>query len=283
MKFIVPEELDGVTLKSFLRKHCSVSARTLAKLKRTENGICRGGKVIRSIDILSAGDEIEISLPEDDAYIEPADLPVKIAYEDENVIAAVKPAGMPVHPVGEYQKNTLANAVAFHARQMGESYSFRPVNRLDKDTSGLVLCAKDRFSAAFLQGHCDKEYIALCQGKITGSGTIDKPLRIREGHSIQREIGQDGVRAVTHYRTIRNYGEDHTLVALRLETGRTHQIRAHFSGIGHPLAGDDMYGGSRDHFPRQCLHCRELSFIHPISKERITVRSEIDFFDEYTD
>lgn len=281
MRFTVPEELDGITLKSFLRKHCFVSARTLAKLKRTENGITANGSPVRSIDILTAGDIIEISLPEDDAYIEPSELPVEIAYEDEYVIAAVKPPYMPVHPVGDYQKNTLANAIAFHALSMGESYSFRPVNRLDKDTSGLVLAAKDRYSAAFLQGHCEKEYIALCQGRIEGSGTIDRPLRIKEGHTIQREISPDGVRAVTHYRTIKNYGEDHTLLAVRLETGRTHQIRAHFSGIGHPLAGDDMYGGSREHFPRQCLHCREMSFVHPISGKNITVSSDIDFFDEY--
>lgn len=281
MKFIVPEELNGITLKTFLRRHCSVSARTLAKLKRTEKGITGNGKSLRSIDVLSAGDVIEINLPEDDVYIEPVDLPVKTAYEDEYIIALIKPADMPVHPVGGYQKNTLANAAAFHAMQKGESYSFRPVNRLDKDTSGLVLAAKDRWSAAFLQGHCDKVYTALCHGRIIGSGTIDQPLRIKEGHSIQREIGEGGVRAVTHYRTIKNYGEDYTLVELCLETGRTHQIRAHFAGIGHPLAGDDMYGGSREHFPRQCLHCREMSFTHPVSGEKITIRSEIDFFEEY--
>lgn len=279
MKFTVPQEFDGITVQNFLRKHCFVSARMLTKLKRVENGITLDGKHIRNIDILHGGDTVELILPEESVHIEPVDLPLDIVYEDEWLIVYNKPPFMPVHPVRDHQFDTLANAAAFHAAKTGENYTFHAINRLDKDTSGLVLAAKNAYGASFLPSRTEKLYIALCEGKITGSGTIDAPLRLKEGHTIQREIGEGGVRAVTHYTAVENYGEDYTLLEIRLETGRTHQIRAHFSCIGHPLAGDDMYGGSRERFPRQCLHCAELSFTHPESGEKLTIRKDLNFFE----
>ena len=281
MKFIVPEDLDGITVKTFLRRHHNVSARLLAKLKRIENGMTVSGRTVRSVDILKAGDEIFLSMPEDTILIEPQKLDIEVVYEDNDVIVFNKPPHMTIHPVGKIQAGTLANAAAEYALSKGESYTFRAVNRLDKDTSGLVLAAKNSFSASFLKGKAEKVYIALCHGKITGTGTIDKPLRIKEGHSIQRETGEGGKKAVTHYEAIKNFDEEYTLLRIRLETGRTHQIRAHFSCEGHPLAGDDMYGGSREHFPRQCLHCAEISFVHPVTGETVMLKRDIDFFDEY--
>lgn len=280
MKFTVPEELDGITVGKFLRQHCSVSARMLTKLKRVENGITRNGEHIRSIDILHSGDTVDLIFPDDSVHITPVDLPVEIVYEDDSVIVYNKPPFMPVHPVHEHQLDTLANAAAYHMLKTGESYTFRAVNRLDKDTSGLVLVAKNAYAAAFLPNHTEKVYIALCEGKIEGSGTIDAPLRLKEGHTIQREIGEGGERAVTHYTAIKNYGDEYTLLEIRLETGRTHQIRAHFSCRGFPLAGDDMYGGSKERFPRQCLHCTEITFTHSANCKAIALRSDIDFFDE---
>lgn len=277
MRFKVPDELDGITVKTFLRRRCGLSVRMLARLKRTEGGITVAGRPVRSPDILHTGDVVELRLPADETYIPPVDLPVKVAYEDENIIVFDKPAGMPVHPVGEHQLDTLANAAAFYAESKGESYLFRPVNRIDRDTSGLVLCAKNAFAADFLSKNVSKTYVALCEGRIAADGTIDAPLRVKPGHSIQREIGEGGVRAVTHYRVLQNIGDRFTLLELHLETGRTHQIRAHLSGIGHPLAGDDMYGGSREHYPRQCLHCAEMVFLCPVTRRTITVKSEVPF------
>ncbi len=280
MIFRVPEELDGITVKQFLRKHCGVSARTLAKLKHNEKGMTVGGKQVRSIDTLNGGAEITLCFPEDNIHIEAVPMEVEVAYEDSHVIIYNKPSGMPVHPVHEYKTNTLANFAAYYMKKMGESYAFRPVSRLDKDTSGLVLCAKDRYSADQLSGNNTKLYSALCEGVVTGSGTIDKPIRIKEGHSIQRETGDGGQYAVTHYRSVKHYGENYTLLEIWLETGRTHQIRVHFSSIGHPLAGDDMYGGSKEFFPRQCLHCKQVRFVHPETRKEITVIRETDFFEE---
>ena len=280
LSFTVDQSYDGATVKTFLRKKCGVSARTLAKLKRTPEGITVDGKTVRSIDILHSGDVVCIDLPEDRMHIEPVDIPVEIVYEYSNVVVFNKPPGMPVHPVHEYRLNTLANAAAFHCIRTGENYTFRPVNRLDKDTSGLVLTAKNAYAAAVLPGNTKKRYMALCEGRIEGSAVIDAPLRICEGHGIQRETGEGGVRAVTHLEAVKNYGDEYTLLDIWLETGRTHQIRAHLASISHPLAGDDMYGGSRKSFPRQCLHCSEMEFISPGDNKVIRLKRTIDFFDE---
>lgn len=271
--FIVGNELDGISVKSFLRRHCQVSARLLARLKRTENGITCKGRVLRSIDILHAGDKVELSLPADESVIVPVDLPVEIVYEDNDIVVFNKPANMPVHPVNSHRLNTLANAAAYHCIIRGEQYAFRAVNRLDKDTSGLVLTVKNGYAHTFLISHTEKRYLALCEGELYGSGTIDSPIRLKPGHTIQREVGHGGKPSVTHYRALK-HGFGHTLLSLTLETGRTHQIRVHLSSIGHPLAGDDMYGGSIHYFSHQCLHCASLSFVHPTTRETLTLYRE---------
>ena len=276
--FTVDEKLDGISVRDFLRKHCNVSARLLARLKRTENGITLNGRLIRSIDTLHGGDKIELKFPDDTNNIVPVNIPVEIVYEDCDVIIFNKPPFIPVHPVHGHQLDTLANAAAFYSKSKGENYSFRAVNRLDRDTSGLVLAAKTGYAHTFLAKNTQKLYMALCEGRIEGCGTIDKPIRLKAGHTIQRETGKEGLRAVTHYKALKCL-YDHTLLEIRLETGRTHQIRTHFSSIGHPLAGDDMYGGSLEYFTRQCLHCAELVFIHPTTREKLNFfRKPEDWF-----
>lgn len=270
MKFTVEKDCDGITVQDFLRKHCNVSARLLTKLKRTENGITANGKHIRSIDILHLGDVVEMKMPDDENYIVPVKMPLDIVYEDSELIIFNKPPFMPVHPVREHQLDTLANGAVYYSDSKGEHYTFRAINRLDRDTSGLVLVAKNTYSATFLSKTVDKVYVALCEGKLYGNGTIDTPIRLKEGHTIQRETGEGGVKSITHWKSV-CIKNNHTYLELRLETGRTHQIRVHLSSIGHPLAGDDMYGGSLKYFQRQCLHCSKLSFVHPLTKEKITV------------
>lgn len=282
ISFTVPEDLKEINVRNFLRRHCEVSERLLRRLKQTENGITCNGKLMKSTDILHSGDCLVLRTEEKSSDILPAELPVSIVYEDSSMILWNKPPGMPVHPVHDHQNDTLANAARLHADQMGEVYPFRAVNRLDKDTSGLVLTAKTRYAAAFLPNHVQKTYLALCEGYIGQDGTIDAPIRLKPGHTIQRETGADGIAAVTHYSVIRHYEDKYTLIRLSLETGRTHQIRVHMSSVGHPLAGDDMYGGSRERFPRQCLHCSEMSFIHPETRELCRFQADIDFFEECT-
>ena len=146
MRFVVKEELDGISVKNFLRRHCGVSSRLLAKMKRIENGITSNGEHIRTIDILHGGDVVEIKMPEDENEIEPVNYPVEIVYEDDEVVVFNKPPFMPVHPVRNHQLDTLANYAVYYVRSKGENYAFRAINRLDRDTSGLVLTAKSSFS-----------------------------------------------------------------------------------------------------------------------------------------
>ena len=274
IKFAVPQKNDGISVYNFLRSKCGVSYRLIKKLKRVPMGITANGQHIRTVDPLHGGDTVVLHIPEDENPTMPVELPIDILYEDEHIAVINKPFGMPVHPAREHVADTLANAFSAHLMANGEpNAAFRVINRLDRDTSGLVLTAKNSHAASLLHGHTDKVYYALCQGNLTGSGTIDAPIRVMEGHGIQREVGEGGVRAVTHWQAMKNISVtapngiqyDLTLLEIHLETGRTHQIRVHFTSLGMPLAGDDMYGGSRDLICRQALHCGQLDFTHPIT------------------
>lgn len=233
-------------------------------------GITRNGQLIRSIDTVEKGDVIVLRC-EDTSLLEanPA-LNVPVAFENENLVVFNKPSGMPVHPSIKHQGDTLGNYFAFLFPEL----TFRPVNRLDRDTSGLCIIAKNAHSANRLQGECRKTYFAAVHGNTPDSGTIDAPIARERESIILRCVREDGQQAVTHYRKIRS-DENYSLEEIHLETGRTHQIRVHFAHIGHPLAGDDMYGGSREHISRQALHCGELSFPEPVSGENITVKAPL--------
>lgn len=272
--FTVPENCDRIDTKTFLRKYCELSARTLSKLKRTKLGITRNNELLKTTDILSAGDVVVLSLPDDVNEITPIEGKLNILFEDEYIMVVDKPPMMPVHPTKIHQEDTLANIVSFYMREKGEYYTFRAINRLDRDTSGCLLLAKDRYCANSLPNTVSKEYVAVCEGEIKESGTVDKPIKVMEGRSIQRVVADDGARSVTHYFPLM-YKNGHTLTRFILETGRTHQIRCHMSSIGHPLAGDDMYFGSLEYISRQALHCRKVSFIHPITSEKIVVESKV--------
>ncbi len=284
LTFTVPEQNDGISVYNFLRAKCGVSYRLIHRLKRVPMGITANGFHIRTIDPLCGGDVVALNIPEDENPTVPVEMPIDIVYEDEHIAVINKPFGMPVHPAREHVADTLANAFSAHLLANGEPNSaFRVINRLDRDTSGLVLTAKNSHAASLLHGRTDKIYYAICQGILTESGTVDAPIRVKEGHGIQREVGEGGIRAVTHWCAMRNMtltarngvSYDLTLLEIHLETGRTHQIRVHFSSMGMPLAGDDMYGGSRDLISRQALHCGQLDFSHPITGKRLQFTSPL--------
>lgn len=281
--FTVPQLIDGMNAGIFLRKYCDVSARLLTRLKRTENGITRNGKLLRSIDTVNAGDIITLKFPDEEVSVEPTEGKLDILFENKNILAVNKPPFMPVHPVHDHVFDTLANVVAYYQIQNGESYTFRAVNRLDKNTSGIVIIAKDRLTASILPKTVQKTYTAICEGELYGSGTIDAPIALKEGHTICREVCENGVHAVTHWSSVAVRG-NHTILELILETGRTHQIRTHMSYIGHPLAGDDMYGGHLDIFDRQCLHCSRAEFDDPYSDKRIVIECPArDFWEKFNE
>ncbi|HEX3017746.1 MAG TPA: RluA family pseudouridine synthase [Caproicibacter sp.] len=270
--FEVSEAFEGVCVRGFLRRHCGVSARQLAKLKRLPDGITRNGQHTIATDILNAGDKVSITFPDDKKLPAPASLPVVTVYEDEDLLILNKPAAMPMYPTPGHDCDSLANAVAYMQLEAGSTFSYRPVYRLDKDTTGLVLLAKNAYAASRLSGTAKKTYLAVCEGILRGSGLIDRPIGLKPGHTIQRAVVPDGERAVTRWRSVFN-GKAHSLIAIHLKTGRTHQIRVHFSDFGYPLAGDDMYGGSLANINRQALHCAEIRFMHPVTGKCMRIRS----------
>ena len=274
IEFTVPDEYNGADAKSFLRRYCKVSARTLSKLKRTNLGITRNNALLKTTDILKAGDVVVLSLPDDVNEIVPTKGDLDILFEDDYVMVVNKPPLMPAHPTKIHQEDTLANVISYYMKQKGEHYTFRAINRLDRDTSGCLLIAKDRYTAHALPRSVCKEYVAVCEGVIDSSGTVNRPIKVMEGRSIQRIVSDDGALAVTHYYPVLT-ANNHTLTRFVLETGRTHQIRCHISSIAHPLAGDDMYGGSLEYITRQALHCRKMSFTHPITNQKIEIISGI--------
>jgi len=274
LEFVVDEEFDGAKVQTFLRSRCKVSYRLLVRLKRVENGITADGIHVRTIDRLKAGSVVKIRLPEDALSVESCETPLDIVYEDADLLIVNKPPLMAVHPSPGHDSCTLANAVCAYYEKNGEVNRFRPVYRLDRDTSGLILLAKNTYASSRLNKNVNKLYYAVCQGIIESAGVVDAPIAVAEGHTIQRQVRDDGQTAVTRYRPLKIY-DSHTLLEIRLETGRTHQIRVHMSHLGYPLAGDDMYGGSLDKINRQALHCGKLWFVHPTTGEHMNFSSQL--------
>lgn len=274
LAFPVPNEYDGIRLKSYLRSYCGLSARLMIKLKREPMGITRNGLHAIVTDTLKAGDVVRLLMPDDEKQLEPVYMPLSGVYEDDDILIVDKPENMPMYPAPSHDNDSLANAVAAYFGEQGKKIAFRPVYRLDKDTTGLVVLAKNPYAAARLANSIRKEYTAVCEGELCGSGVIDEPIGLKEGHGIQRSVTQQGERAVTGWRVLCS-GKNHSLVVLNLETGRTHQIRVHMSHLGYPLAGDDMYGGSCEFITRQALHCGKIQFIHPVSNGKMSFDSDL--------
>ena len=274
IEYTVEEYFEGKKLISFLRGHVKISVRLLRSLKRVEGGIKINGENARTVDLLHSGDVVTLSIPEDENHSIPTDYPLKVVCEDEDVLVIDKPAMLPMHESHNHQGDTLANAVAGYLTKKGKSLSFRAVGRLDKGTSGLVICALNSHAAARLSGNFEKTYYAIATGHYEGSGTIDKPIYRPDPMKTYRSADDRGDRAVTHYEVLEN-GEDYSFLRVHLETGRTHQIRVHFAYLGTPLYGDRMYGQEHPIIGRQALHCGEVVFNHPVTGERIEVRAEL--------
>lgn len=265
--FKIDDKNSGLMIRDFLRNF-GVSSALLTKLKQDENGIKLNGKFAKAIEVLKSGDNLTVNIKNSGKMPEKFECEnVKVAYNDEDILVLNKPPLMPVHESRNHRGDTLANVAACY---MESDCAFRAVYRLDRDTSGLVLIAKNELAASKLAGKIKKDYYAVVSGKFEGEGTIDLPIRRVQESIIERGVFDDGERAVTHYEAIKTDGES-TLLKLNLETGRTHQIRVHFSHLGAPLLGDTLYGGSCEKINRQALHCKTIYFTHPITHEKITV------------
>lgn len=286
-------------VSSFL-KHKGYSTQNRVNLKKDEKSIRVNGVCVFQNAILRAGDVLEVQIREQESSdgIIPVELSLDIVYEDEDLLVINKPAGMPIHPSLHNYDNSLGNALAWYFKKQDKPFVFRCINRLDRDTSGLTIVAKHMVSGAILSqmvaakskdgleaDGIHREYLAIVEGHVTPEqGVIDAPIGRKESQCLERVVDwENGERAVTHYQVIRQTA-DYSLVALQLETGRTHQIRVHMSYLGYPLVGDFLYnpnyaGNQIDRvtdtqakektadYPihRQALHAHKISFSHPMT------------------
>ena len=280
MRYTVTQAEDGKTVKEILLGSIGLSVAFLKHLKFMENGIMLDGEKVTVRRIVHAGDILCLATENEKlgSRLTPTELPLDIVYEDEDLVVPSKSADMPTHPSHNHHGDTLADALAYYYKDAPEPFVFRPINRLDRNTSGLTLIAKNRISAARLaasmrDGKIKKQYVAILDGILPdGRGSIETYLR-RTGESIiVREVCDEnggGDYALTHYEVIAR-SESYTLVLASPETGRTHQLRVHFASLGCAILGDDMYGEVSPLIPRHALHALSLSFPHPSKDETVT-------------
>ncbi len=287
----VAEEDGGQTVLFLLTHRAGLSGRRIRSLKFRPEGLRLNGEKVRTDRRVLAGDRLEILLADADERPEkliPAGMLPPVLYEDGELIAVNKPAGLVCHPSGGHKTDSLANALRAYFDRTDPSARVHLIGRLDKDTSGIVLCAKDAAAAAFLarpENRPEKVYLALAAGRFPPgeeSGTICLPLRsakVPETRLIRTEVlseDDDGRKARTDYRVL-SAGEDRSLLEVRIRTGRTHQIRAHLAALGHPLLGDRLYGGPcGPGMPgRALLHAAELTFSPPLSDKTVRLSAPL--------
>ena len=270
----------GASIGSILRTELGMSRQVLVRLKRSGE-VLRNGEPAYLKAQASAGDVLWITLREEKTpTVEPEDIPLDIAFEDDYLTVVNKPPGLVVHPTKGYLKGTLAHALAFHSQAQGHPQVFRPVHRLDRDTSGLIVIAKNPHVQAVLtsqqhSGEWEKYYLAVVSGELAlPEGSISAPIARVGNGSRARVVAPEGRFALTTWQRLELL-PGASLVKARLLTGRTHQIRVHFAHIGHPLIGDDVYGEPSSLIARQALHASEIIFTHPATRERMCVTAPL--------
>ena len=289
---ILTADLAGERVDVFLSRSIDDLTRSAAARLLEEGAVLLCGKTVKKNYKMAVGDKLEVTLPEPEPVEAiPQNIPLDVVYEDDDVIVVNKPVGMVVHPAAGHPDGTLVNALLYHCGNSlsGINGQLRPgiVHRIDRDTSGLIISAKNDMAhqhlADQLQDHSlYREYEAVCVGNLKeDTGTVNAPIGRhpvdRKKMAIDRKNGRD---AVTHYTVLARY-PGYTHVQCRLETGRTHQIRVHMASVGHPLLGDPVYWSKKPYpgLAGQCLHARKLSFVHPRSGQRMTVECPLpDWF-----
>lgn len=282
IEYLAKDTEDGVKLDSILRNKLELSRRLIISLKKNNSIFLNGSPTYTNIKVKS-GDKISVNIiKEESQNIEPEEMSLEIVFEDNDLLVVNKQPGIVVHPTKGHPTGTLSNGLIYHWRKKGENTIVRLVNRLDRDTSGLIIIAKNQFShqamAKQLESNLvEKIYYAVAHGNIDNDeGTIDLPIDRPSYDSIKRTVMDEGQKAVTHYKVIERY-RDADLLKINLETGKTHQIRVHLSHIGHPLYGDTLYGTSDDSgfIQRQALHAYTLAFNHPRTGDRLNLKAEL--------
>jgi 23S rRNA pseudouridine1911/1915/1917 synthase len=310
--YVVSDEEEGWKLKTILQKKMNISRKLLTRLKQTEEGIKLNGERVYISVYVRSGDKVEIRMEQETSEdILPQPIPFDILFEDDDLLVVNKEAGIIVHPTSGHYTNTLANGVVHYWLEQGKSFRFRPVNRLDQETTGVLVIAKNPYvhqhiSQQMIDGEVDKKYIALVHGMPSPpEGMVDGPIDRDPLDPHRRIVTPTGYSSLTRYWVIEQYNQT-SMVQLKLETGRTHQIRVHMTSIGCPLIGDSYYrhpiyvemetdqddelAGTETQknlmdenkvvridrlIGRQALHASELSFVHPIRQERMTITAPL--------
>ena len=292
IEYTIKTEEDGLTVRGIMVLALKLSSREITRCKQFEDGVMLRNvnddefKPVWLKDIVRSGDVLKIKIYEDidnSGDVIPSDDPIDIVYEDEDLILLNKPGDMVVHPSYAHHLDSLSNALAGYYKRTGQSHVVRTIGRLDRETSGLLIFAKNRHAAAILSNQKDnmsrrKEYLAIVSGVMEQEqGTIDAPIGQEEGVRMIRKVMESGKQAVTHYRLIRQF-DDYALIRLHLDTGRTHQIRVHMSYIGHPLLGDNLYGKEipdNHGMTRAALHAAHLEFRQPITGQDMSFDADL--------
>ncbi len=277
IEVLVDASRAGRSVKDILRNDLRVSAAILTQLKKEKDGILLEGNPVFATAKVREGEVLKITIRDGVSRMEKAEIPLSVLYEDEDVILLNKPRNMPTHPSQNHYGDTLANGLMGYFG--GQNFIFRAITRLDKDTSGVVLVAKNPLSGAILVedmklGRIQKEYLAVTNGAPSPlSGMLDAPIRRRAESIVLRCVSPDGREAITQYETLKQ-GRNLSLVRLIPLTGRTHQLRVHLSHLGCPIFGDDLYGAPQKE-EKTRLHCGKLQFIHPISGKEMTIEAPL--------
>ncbi|MCC3355633.1 RluA family pseudouridine synthase [Bacillus sp. REN16] len=281
LEWKISSQDTGKLVREFIKEQ-NISKTALTDIKFAGGGIFVNKDPVTVRHRLNEDEVLKVVFPHEKPSLElkPENLPIQIVYEDPFMLVVNKPANQQSIPSRESRTGSLANALLHYYQSTGLNATVHLVNRLDRDTSGLLLVAKHRHIHHLLSeqqkaGSLKRTYEAIVHGVLgEDSGTIDAPIGRKDDSIIERQVREGGQRAVTHFRVIQKHS-DCTHVQLQLETGRTHQIRVHLSYIGHPIVGDDLYGGMVGEIKRQALHCCELKFLHPMDKKEVVFYAEL--------
>ncbi len=285
MTLVIEKEQDGLTVLEILRNHLHLSGGMIRHIKFLDDGILLGGERVTVRRIVREGEVLSLNTSDIScsAKIKPCELAMNIVYEDSEIVIPDKPPFMPTHPSHGHYDDTVANALAYRYKDEGIPFVFRPVNRLDRNTSGVLIIAKNRISAAALTDSMSKKlirkkYIAFLDGVLSADkGEIETYIRRTEQSIIVREVcdkEEDADYALTRYCVLAR-SKGHTAVLAEPITGRTHQLRVHFASLGCPIVGDELYGRVSEDISRHALHAAQVTFPHPKTGERLSVEAPL--------
>ncbi len=277
--YVVMAEDAGEKFKDIIFTKMNVSSRLIRKCDKKTQILCNGQPVSMKYRVKET-DRLSIVLPIEHNQFEPQKMDIECLYEDEDILVVNKPPFMVVHPTKGVKSGTLANGISHYFNKQNYDMKIRFINRIDRDTSGIVLVAKNSYAQSVLLeqmqlNKVDKRYYALVDGVVANDrGTIDAPIGKKNDGDIHREVFEGAKKSISHYKVIKRF-DNATLLEVKIETGRTHQIRVHLQYIGHPIMGDELYGGSTDKIKRQALHCIKMSFNLPKDNSHVDISCDL--------